>query len=120
MLAALSGIPQATFASEMKIEDGKAVVTREVDGGLQTVAIDLPAVVTTDLRLNEPRYASLPNIMKAKRKPLAVKTPDELGVEMKQHTKLLKVAPPAERQAGVMVNSIDELLEKLQSEAKVI
>ena len=120
MLAALSGMPQATFASEVKIEDGKAVVTREVDGGLQTIAISLPALVTTDLRLNEPRYASLPNIMKAKRKPLDVQTPESLGVVLKKHTQLLKVTPPAERSAGVFVNSIDELLEKLQAEAKVI
>jgi electron transfer flavoprotein beta subunit len=120
MLAALSGMPQATFASEVKIEDGKAVVTREVDGGLQTIAISLPALVTTDLRLNEPRYASLPNIMKAKRKPLDIQTPEALGVVLKKHTQLLKVTPPAERSAGVFVNSIDELLEKLQAEAKVI
>lgn len=120
MLAALSGMPQATFASEVKIEDSKAVVTREVDGGLQTIAISLPALVTTDLRLNEPRYASLPNIMKAKRKPLDVQTPEALGVVLKRHTQLLKVTPPAERSAGVFVNSIDELLEKLQTEAKVI
>lgn len=120
MLAALSGMPQATFASEVKIEDGKAVVTREVDGGLQTIAISLPALVTTDLRLNEPRYASLPNIMKAKRKPLDVQTPEALGVVLKKHTQLLKVTPPSERSAGVFVNSIDELLEKLQTEEKVI
>lgn len=120
MLAALSGMPQATFASEVKIEDSKAVVTREVDGGLQTIAISLPALVTTDLRLNEPRYASLPNIMKAKRKPLDVQTPEALGLVLKKHTQLLKVTPPSERSAGVFVNSIDELLEKLQTEAKVI
>ncbi|WP_299194537.1 electron transfer flavoprotein subunit beta/FixA family protein [uncultured Amphritea sp.] len=120
MLAALSGMPQATFASEVSIEDGKAQVTREVDGGLQTVAINLPAVVTTDLRLNEPRYAALPNIMKAKRKPLDVKTPADLGVELKQHTQLLKVTEPAERSAGILVSSVDELIEKLKNEAKVI
>jgi electron transfer flavoprotein beta subunit len=113
-------MPQGTFASEVKIEDGKANVTREVDGGLQTVALNLPAIVTTDLRLNEPRYASLPNIMKAKRKPLDVKTPADLGVELKAHTKLLKVTPPAERQAGIKVSSVDELVEKLKNEAKVI
>lgn len=120
MLAALLDMPQGTFASEVKIEDGKVNVTREVDGGLQTVALNLPAVVTTDLRLNEPRYASLPNIMKAKRKPLDVKTPADLGVEVKVHTQLLKVTPPAERQAGIKVGSVDELVEKLKNEAKVI
>jgi len=120
MLAALLGMPQATFASEVSIEDGKAQVTREVDGGLQTVAINLPAVVTTDLRLNEPRYAALPNIMKAKRKPLDVKTPADLGIELKQHTQLLKVTEPAERSAGILVSSVDELIEKLKNEAKVI
>ncbi|WP_415888506.1 electron transfer flavoprotein subunit beta/FixA family protein [Neptuniibacter sp. SY11_33] len=120
MLAALTDMPQGTFASEVKVEDGKAQVTREVDGGLQTVELKLPAIVTTDLRLNEPRYASLPNIMKAKRKPLAVKSPADLGVELKNHTKLLKVTPPAERTAGIRVNSVDELIEKLQNEAKVI
>ncbi|MCP4595641.1 electron transfer flavoprotein subunit beta/FixA family protein [Neptuniibacter sp.] len=120
MLAALLDMPQGTFASEVQIADGKAHVTREVDGGLQTIAINLPAIVTTDLRLNEPRYASLPNIMKAKRKPLDVKTPADLGVELKQHTLLVKVTPPAERSAGVLVNSVDELVEKLKNEAKVI
>ncbi len=120
MLAALLGMPQATFASEVSIENGKAQVTREVDGGLQTVTINLPAVVTTDLRLNEPRYAALPNIMKAKRKPLDVKTPADLGVELKQHTQLLKVTEPAERSAGILVSSVDELIEKLKNEAKVI
>jgi len=120
MLAALTDMPQGTFASEVKVEAGKAQVTREVDGGLQTVELKLPAIVTTDLRLNEPRYASLPNIMKAKRKPLAVKSPADLGVELKSHTKLLKVTPPAERAAGIRVNSVDELIEKLQNEAKVI
>ncbi|WP_415885076.1 electron transfer flavoprotein subunit beta/FixA family protein [Neptuniibacter sp. QD37_6] len=120
MLAALTDMPQGTFASEVKVEDGKAVVTREVDGGLQTVELKLPAIVTTDLRLNEPRYASLPNIMKAKRKPLAVKSPADLSVELKSHTKLLKVTPPADRAAGIRVNSVDELIEKLQNEAKVI
>ncbi|WP_415903354.1 electron transfer flavoprotein subunit beta/FixA family protein [Neptuniibacter sp. QD29_5] len=120
MLAALTDMPQGTFASEVKVEDAKAVVTREVDGGLQTVELKLPAIVTTDLRLNEPRYASLPNIMKAKRKPLAIKSPADLGVELKSHTKLLKVTPPAERAAGIRVSSVDELIEKLQNEAKVI
>ncbi|MDI3326358.1 electron transfer flavoprotein subunit beta/FixA family protein [Pontibacterium granulatum] len=120
MLGALLDMPQGTFASEVKIEGDKVNVTREVDGGLQTVALNLPAIVTTDLRLNEPRYASLPNIMKAKRKPLDVKTPADLGVELKEHTKLLKVTPPAERQAGIKVGSVDELVEKLKNEAKVI
>ncbi len=120
MLAALSGMPQGTFASELKIEDGKALVTREVDGGLQTVALNMPAIVTTDLRLNEPRYASLPNIMKAKRKPLETKTPADLGVEVSARTKLLKVEPPAERSAGIKVDSVEQLVEKLKNEAKVI
>lgn len=120
MLAALTEMPQGTFASEVKVDGDKVNVTREVDGGLQTVSLNLPAIVTTDLRLNEPRYASLPNIMKAKRKPLDVKTPADLGVELKEHTKLLKVTPPAERQAGIKVSSVDELVEKLKNEAKVI
>lgn len=120
MLAALTGYGQGTFASEVKVADGKAEVTREVDGGLQTVALNLPAIVTTDLRLNEPRYASLPNIMKAKKKPLDVKTPEELGVEVKAHTKVIKVTPPAERQAGIKVASVEELVDKLKNEAKVI
>lgn len=120
MLAALAGLPQGTFASEIKVDDGKVVVTREIDGGLQTVALSLPAVITTDLRLNEPRYASLPNIMKAKRKPLDVKTPAELGVEVVSTNTTLKVEPPAERQAGIKVGSVDELVEKLKNEAKVI
>lgn len=120
MLAALTGYGQGTFASEVKVEDGKAQVTREVDGGLQTVELALPAIVTTDLRLNEPRYASLPNIMKAKKKPLDVKTPADLGVEVTSHTKVLKVTPPAERQAGIKVASVEELVDKLKNEAKVI
>ncbi|MDO6562105.1 electron transfer flavoprotein subunit beta/FixA family protein [Amphritea sp. 1_MG-2023] len=120
MLAALTGMPQGTFASEVKVADDKLQVTREVDGGLQTVELQMPAIVTTDLRLNEPRYASLPNIMKAKRKPLETKTPEALGVEVKAHTQLLKVAPPAERQAGIKVTSVDELVDKLKHEAKVI
>jgi len=120
MLAALTDLPQGTFASEVKLVDGKLHVTREVDGGLQTLELQLPAIVTTDLRLNEPRYASLPNIMKAKRKPLAVQTPADLGVALKSHTKLISVTPPTERQAGIRVANVDELLEKLQSEAKVI
>ena len=120
MLAALTDMPQGTFAYKVNVEGEKAVVTCEVDGGLQTVALKLPAIVTTDLRLNEPRYAALPNIMKAKRKPLPVKTPEELGVELKEHTKLLKVTPPAERSGGIKVFSVDELVEKLKNEAKVL
>jgi electron transfer flavoprotein beta subunit len=120
MLAALTDMPQGTFASEVVIEDGKAKVTREIDGGLQTVALNLPAIVTTDLRLNEPRYASLPNIMKAKRKPLDTKTPADYGVDTAARLQVLKVETPAERQAGVIVGSVDELVEKLKNEAKVI
>jgi electron transfer flavoprotein beta subunit len=120
MLAALTGLPQGTFASAVNVEGDKVNVTREVDGGLQTVALNLPAIVTTDLRLNEPRYASLPNIMKAKRKPLAVKPVSDFGLDLSARTKLLKVTPPAQRQAGIVVESIDELVEKLKNEAKVI
>ncbi|MEM0952661.1 MAG: electron transfer flavoprotein subunit beta/FixA family protein [Pseudomonadota bacterium] len=120
MLGALTGMPQGTFASVVAIEGDKAQVTREVDGGLQTVSLNLPAVVTTDLRLNEPRYASLPNIMKAKKKPLDVLTPAELGVEVTTHVTTLKVEPPAEREAGIMVESVEQLVDKLKNEAKVI
>ena len=120
MLAALMNYPQATFASELKIEEEKAVVTREVDGGLQTIAINLPAVVTSDLRLNEPRYASLPNIMKAKQKPLEVIKSDDLGVDLNPRISTLKVSPPPEREAGIIVESVDQLVEKLKNEAKVI
>jgi electron transfer flavoprotein beta subunit len=120
MLAALAGMPQGTFASEVVIADGKVNVTREIDGGLQTVALDLPAVVTTDLRLNEPRYASLPNIMKAKRKPIAVQQAADLGVNLSSNVTLVKVMPPEQRQGGVKVSSVDELVEKLKNEAKVI
>jgi electron transfer flavoprotein beta subunit len=120
MVAALAGMSQATFASEVVIDDGKAKVTREIDGGLQTVEITLPAVVTTDLRLNEPRYASLPNIMKAKKKPLDTKSPADLGVDAAPRVKTLKVTPPAERQAGIKVESVEELVDKLKNEAKVI
>jgi electron transfer flavoprotein beta subunit len=120
MLAALMNYPQATFASELKIEGEKAVVTREVDGGLQTISINLPAVVTSDLRLNEPRYASLPNIMKAKQKPLEVIKSDDLGVDLNPRISTLKVSPPPEREAGIIVESVDQLVEKLKNEAKVI
>lgn len=120
MLAALTGMPQGTFASEVVVEEGKVSVTREIDGGLQTVKLNLPAVVTTDLRLNEPRYASLPNIMKAKRKPLDVKAAADLGVELTSNVKTLKVTPPAQRQGGIKVADVAELVEKLKNEAKVI
>jgi len=120
MLGALMNLPQGTFASEVNLVDGKVEVTREVDGGLQTVALNLPAIVSTDLRLNEPRYASLPNIMKAKRKPLAVKSAADMGVELTSKINLLKVEEPSQRQAGVMVESVQELVEKLKNEAKVI
>lgn len=120
MLAALMDRPQATFASEVVVEGERLKVTREIDGGLQTLSLNLPAVVTTDLRLNEPRYASLPNIMKAKRKPLDVKTPEELGAQLAAGVELVSVEPPAERQAGIKVGSVEELVEKLRNEAKVI
>jgi electron transfer flavoprotein beta subunit len=120
MLAALLGWPQATFASKLKIADGGAEVTREVDGGLETIAIKLPAVVTTDLRLNEPRYASLPNIMKAKKKPIDVVTPAALGVDPSPRLKVLKVEEPAKRQGGRKVGSVAELVELLKNEARVI
>lgn len=120
MLSALMGWPQGTFASNVDVSEGKVAVTREVDGGLQTVALNLPAVVTTDLRLNEPRYAKLPNIMKAKRKPLDVKAASDFGVALSSKVKTLKVEPPKQREGGVMVESVDELVEKLRSEAKVI
>ena len=120
MFAALTDMPQATFASEITIGDGKAQVSREIDGGMQTLLINLPAVVTTDLRLNEPRYASLPNIMKAKKKQLDVYTPEELGVDMTPTFEVLKVEAPAERQAGIKVESVEQLVDKLKNEAKVI
>jgi electron transfer flavoprotein beta subunit len=120
MLSALLGWPQATFASKIKIGDGQAEVTREVDGGLETVAIKLPAVITTDLRLNEPRYASLPNIMKAKKKPIATTTPDALGVDVTPRLVVLKVEEPAKRQGGRKVGSVAELVDKLKTEARVI
>lgn len=120
MLGALTGMGQGTFASEVAVDGDAVKVTREIDGGLQTVELKLPAIVTTDLRLNEPRYASLPNIMKAKKKPLDITSPDELGVDITPRTKTLKVEPPAERQAGVKVADVAELVEKLKNEAKVI
>ncbi|MFC3608781.1 electron transfer flavoprotein subunit beta/FixA family protein [Stutzerimonas tarimensis] len=120
MLAALAGYAQGTFASQVVIEGDQARVTREVDGGLQTVSLRLPAVVTTDLRLNEPRYASLPNIMKAKKKPLETFTPDALGVATTSTLKTLKVEAPAARKGGAKVGSVAELVDKLKNEAKVI
>jgi electron transfer flavoprotein beta subunit len=115
MLAALLGWPQGTFASKIEAGGGKLKVTREVDGGLETEELKIPAVVTTDLRLNEPRYASLPNIMKAKSKPLATKTPDELGVDIARRLETVKVVEPPKRQAGIKVGSVDELVERLKS-----
>ena len=120
MLAALTNMPQGTFASMVKVDGDSVKVTREVDGGLVTLQLSLPAVITTDLRLNEPRRASVPNIMKAKRKPIAVKTPEDLGVNISGSLEVLKVDKPAIRDAGVMVNSVDELIEKLRTQAKVI
>jgi len=120
MLAALTGFAQATFASELKIEGEKAVVTREVDGGLQTISVNLPCIVSTDLRLNEPRYASLPNIMKAKQKPLDVIEAGSLGVDIEPRNKTLKVSPPPVREAGIIVETVDDLVDKLKNEAKVI
>ncbi|MDO4450005.1 MAG: electron transfer flavoprotein subunit beta/FixA family protein [Moraxella sp.] len=120
MLAALMDVGQATFASEVIIENGTAKVTREIDGGLQTVSLPLPAVITTDLRLNEPRFPKLPNIMAAKKKQLDVKTPADFGVDMTSKLATLSVKAPAERSAGVKVASVDELIDKLKNEAKVI
>jgi electron transfer flavoprotein beta subunit len=120
MLAALLGWAQGTFASKIVIEDGKARVTREIDGGLETVLLDMPAVVTTDLRLNEPRYASLPNIMKAKKKPIDEKTPEELGVDVSPRLTVLEVLEPPKREAGVKVESVAELVDKLRNVAGVI
>src|SRR4051812_9361974 len=120
MLAALLNWPQATFASKLKMSEGKAEVTREVDGGLETISIRLPAVVTTDLRLNEPRYVTLPNIMKAKKKTLEVLKPEDLGVDLAPRLKTLKVQEPAKRKAGAMVKTVDDLVGKLKNEARVI
>jgi electron transfer flavoprotein beta subunit len=120
MLAALLGWPQGTFASKLEFAHGGLQVTREIDTGLEKVALELPAIVTSDLRLNEPRYASLPNIMKAKKKPIDVLTPDELGVDIAPRLKILKVEEPPRRQSGVRVSSVAELIGKLKNEAKVI
>ncbi len=120
MLGALANMGQGTFASEVVVDGDKVNVTREIDGGMQTVSLKLPAIVTTDLRLNEPRYASLPNIMKAKKKPLDVFTPEDLGVAITSHLTQVKVQPPAARQAGIKVKDVQELVDKLKNEAKVI
>ncbi|MCG2585677.1 electron transfer flavoprotein subunit beta/FixA family protein [Massilia sp. TS11] len=120
MLAALLGWPQATFASKVVLDEGKVTVTREVDGGLETLALSLPAIVTTDLRLNEPRYVTLPNIMKAKKKPLDTTKPEELGVDVSPRLKTLKVAEPPKRSAGIKVPDVATLVNKLRTEAKVI
>jgi len=120
MLAALLGWSQGTFASKVALEDGKAVVTREVDGGLETVALTLPTIITVDLRLNEPRYASLPNIMKARKKPIETVKPADLGVDPTPRLTVVSVAEPPKRKAGVKVKSVAELVEKLKTEAKVI
>ena len=120
MLAALANLPQATFASKVQIVDGKAQVMREIDGGMETLSVKLPAVITTDLRLNEPRYATLPNIMKAKKKPLETIKPEDLGVDVAPRLKLLKANDPPERKAGIKVPDVKTLVEKLRNEAKVI
>jgi len=120
MLAALADLPQATFASKVEVAGGKATVTREVDGGLETVSLSLPAVITTDLRLNEPRYVTLPNIMKAKKKPFETVRPEDLGVALKQYLKTLEVTEPAKRSAGIKVPDVATLVQKLKTEAKVI
>ena len=120
MLASLMDIPQGTFASRVAIENGKAIVTREVDGGLETINLSLPAVITADLRLNEPRYVTLPNIMKAKKKPLDIVRPEELDVDISPRLKTLRVDEPPKRVAGIMVANVEELVEKLKNEAKVI
>jgi electron transfer flavoprotein beta subunit len=120
MLAALLGWPQGVFASEVVIADGSMTVTREIDAGMETIKMKLPAVITADLRLNEPRYATLPNIMKAKKKKIDTTTPKDLGVEIKQHLKIVKMADPPSRKAGIKVATVDELVDKLRNEAKVI
>ena len=120
MLASLMDVPQATFASKVVVADGKATVTREVDGGLETIALSLPAVITTDLRLNEPRYVTLPNIMKAKKKTIDIVKPEDLGVDIAPRLKTIKVEEPPKRSAGVMVADVAALVDKLKNEAKVI
>ncbi len=120
MLAALADLPQATFASKVEVADGKAIVTREVDGGLETIAVNLPAIITTDLRLNEPRYVTLPNIMKAKKKQLDVFKPEDLGVDVVPRIKTLKVSEPPKRSAGIKVPDVATLVDKLKNVAKVI
>ncbi|MCP3674167.1 MAG: electron transfer flavoprotein subunit beta/FixA family protein [Gammaproteobacteria bacterium] len=120
MLAALLDWPQATYASEVTINDSELTVIREIDGGLETISMSLPAILTTDLRLNEPRFASLPNIMKAKRKPLESITPEDLGVDILPRVEVLKTTAPADREAGIIVESVAELVDKLKNEAKVI
>jgi len=120
MLAALADLPQATFASKVEVADGSAQVTREVDGGLETLRMKLPAIVTTDLRLNEPRYVTLPNIMKAKKKTMDIFKPEDLGVDIKAHLKTLKVSEPPKRSAGIKVPDVATLVAKLKNEAKVI
>tara|TARA_X000000368_G_scaffold330273_1_gene267327 strand:- start:24 stop:773 length:750 start_codon:yes stop_codon:yes gene_type:complete len=120
MLAALLGWSQGTFASELKISDGKANVVREIDGGLQTLEIKLPSIITTDLRLNEPRYASLPNIMKAKKKPIDEKLPEDYNLEISPMLEIVKVSEPAQREAGIKVETVEELVDKLKNEAGVI
>ena len=120
MFAALTNLPQATFASEVEIDGNNVQVTREIDGGLETLTAEMPAVITTDLRLNEPRYASLPNIMKAKRKPLEELSLEELGVDVETKVNTIKVESPPERQEGVKVETVDQLVDKLRNEAKVI
>ena len=120
MLAALADLPQATFASKVEVSEGKAVVTREVDGGLEVLLLGLPAIITTDLRLNEPRYVTLPNIMKAKKKQLDIYKPEDLGVDVSPHIKTIKVVEPPKRSAGIMVPDVAALVDKLKNEAKVI
>jgi electron transfer flavoprotein beta subunit len=120
MIAAILGWPQATFASKIDISDEKAIVSREVDGGIENIEVSLPAVISTDLRLNEPRYASLPNIMKAKKKPINQIQVDELNLKIEQRLEILRVEEPAKRQSGIMLKTVDELVDKLKNEAKVI
>ena len=120
MIAALLGWPQATFASKIDISDEKAIVSREVDGGIENIEVSLPAVISTDLRLNEPRYASLPNIMKAKKKPINQIQVDELNLKIEQRLEILRVEEPAKRQSGIMLKTVNELVDKLKNEAKVI